>query len=100
MKKPKNLEFEPVHPKNVLLASVVHGISCLLQTATSNENVATSFIKDYKNISWIMHGSDLRRIGKFAPFFTLYTISLENNGQKIQEGTKIGCKIILLNPII
>jgi hypothetical protein len=25
MKKPKNLEFEPVHPKNVLLASVVHG---------------------------------------------------------------------------
>jgi hypothetical protein len=23
MKKPKNLEFEPVHPKNVLLASVV-----------------------------------------------------------------------------
>jgi hypothetical protein len=30
MKKLKNLEFEPVHPKNVLLASVVHGISCLL----------------------------------------------------------------------
>jgi hypothetical protein len=30
MKKPKNLEFEPVLPKNVLLASVVHGISCLL----------------------------------------------------------------------
>jgi hypothetical protein len=29
MKKPKNLGFEPVHPKNVLLASVVHGISCL-----------------------------------------------------------------------
>jgi hypothetical protein len=29
MKKPKNLEFENVHPKNVLLASVVHGISCL-----------------------------------------------------------------------
>jgi hypothetical protein len=29
MKKPKNLKFEPVHPKNVLLASVVHGISCL-----------------------------------------------------------------------
>jgi hypothetical protein len=30
MKKPKNLEFEPLHPKNVLFASVVHGISCLL----------------------------------------------------------------------
>jgi hypothetical protein len=29
MKKPKDLEFEPVHPKNVLLASVVHGIPCL-----------------------------------------------------------------------
>jgi hypothetical protein len=29
MKIPKNLEFHPVHPKNVLLASVVHGISCL-----------------------------------------------------------------------
>jgi hypothetical protein len=29
MKKTKNLEFEPVHPKNVLLASVVIGISCL-----------------------------------------------------------------------
>jgi hypothetical protein len=33
MKKPKNLEFEPVHPKNVLLSSVVHGISCLLFVA-------------------------------------------------------------------
>jgi hypothetical protein len=31
MKKHKDLEFEPVHPKNVLLASVVHGISCLLK---------------------------------------------------------------------
>jgi hypothetical protein len=30
MKKPKNLGFEPVHTKNVLLASVVHGISCFL----------------------------------------------------------------------
>jgi hypothetical protein len=28
-KKPMNLEFEPVHPKNVLLAPVVHGIFCL-----------------------------------------------------------------------
>jgi hypothetical protein len=28
MKKPKNLEFEPMHPQNVLLASVVHEISC------------------------------------------------------------------------
>jgi hypothetical protein len=31
MKKPKNLEFEPVHPKNVHLASVAHGISCFLR---------------------------------------------------------------------
>jgi hypothetical protein len=30
MEKLKKLEFEPVHTKNVLLASVVHGISCLL----------------------------------------------------------------------
>jgi hypothetical protein len=29
MKKPRNFEFEPVPPKYVLLASVVHGISCL-----------------------------------------------------------------------
>jgi hypothetical protein len=29
MKKLNNLEFEPLHPINVLLASVVHGISCL-----------------------------------------------------------------------
>jgi hypothetical protein len=29
VKKPKNLEFEPQHPKRVLFASVVHGISCL-----------------------------------------------------------------------
>jgi hypothetical protein len=27
MKKPKNLEIEPLHPKNVLLASVVQRIS-------------------------------------------------------------------------
>jgi hypothetical protein len=32
MKQPKNLEFEPVHPKNVLLASVVHGISYLFKS--------------------------------------------------------------------
>jgi hypothetical protein len=31
MKKPKKLGFEPVPLKNVLLASVVHGISCLLK---------------------------------------------------------------------
>jgi hypothetical protein len=31
MKKPKNLEFEPLHPKNVLLAFMVHGISCLFR---------------------------------------------------------------------
>jgi hypothetical protein len=30
MKKPKKLEFA-LHPKNVFLASVVHGISCLLK---------------------------------------------------------------------
>jgi hypothetical protein len=34
MKNPKNLEFEPLHPKNVLLASVVHEISCLLNFET------------------------------------------------------------------
>jgi hypothetical protein len=28
MKKTKNLEFEPLLPKNVILASVVIGISC------------------------------------------------------------------------
>jgi hypothetical protein len=32
MKKLKNLEFESVHPKSVLLASVVHGISCLFHS--------------------------------------------------------------------
>jgi hypothetical protein len=36
MKKTKNLEFEPVHPKNVLLVSVVHGISCLFSLIKSN----------------------------------------------------------------
>jgi hypothetical protein len=29
MKQTKKIEFEPVHPKNVLLASVAHGIFCL-----------------------------------------------------------------------
>jgi hypothetical protein len=38
MKKSKDLEFEPVHPKNVLLASVVHGISCLLVTILGSGN--------------------------------------------------------------
>jgi hypothetical protein len=35
MKTPKNLVFEPVHLKNVLLASVVHGISCLFEIRLS-----------------------------------------------------------------
>jgi hypothetical protein len=45
MKKPKNLGFEPVHPKNVLLASVVHGISCLLKIslALSDSNDGDKF---------------------------------------------------------
>jgi hypothetical protein len=47
MKKPKNLGFEPVHPKNVLLASVVHGISCLLGVKL---NCEVSLILGEKNI--------------------------------------------------
>jgi hypothetical protein len=31
MKKTKNLEFEPMHQKNVPFASVLHGISCLFK---------------------------------------------------------------------
>jgi hypothetical protein len=34
-----NLEFEPVYPKNVLLASVVHGISCLFCLSMESPNV-------------------------------------------------------------
>jgi hypothetical protein len=49
MKKPKNLEFEPGHPKNVLLASVVHGISCLFRFVFGT--IKTSFeINFYKNL--------------------------------------------------
>jgi hypothetical protein len=43
IKKPKNLEFEPVHPKNVLLASVVHGISCLFFTKSYFLNMIKPF---------------------------------------------------------
>jgi hypothetical protein len=35
IKNHKNLEFEPVYPKNVLFASVVHGISCFIWFSTS-----------------------------------------------------------------
>jgi hypothetical protein len=53
MKKPKDLEFEPVHPKNVLLASVVHGISCLFLTKTYLLNTMT-LISDHENRSlWL-----------------------------------------------
>jgi hypothetical protein len=45
MKKPKDLEFEPVHPKNVLLASVVHGISCLLVTILGFRNQKFRILK-------------------------------------------------------
>jgi hypothetical protein len=38
MKKSKNLEYEPVHQKNVLLAFVVHGISCLSDINFMAEN--------------------------------------------------------------
>jgi hypothetical protein len=43
MKKPKDLEFEPVHPKNLLLASVVRGISCLFLTSF-HENDSRKFL--------------------------------------------------------
>jgi hypothetical protein len=43
MKKSKDLEFEPVHPKNVLLASVVHGISCLFVSRVVRTIVHTLF---------------------------------------------------------
>jgi hypothetical protein len=47
MKKPKNLGFEPVHPKNVLLASVVHGISCLFW------NFCWFFQENFVLVLWI-----------------------------------------------
>jgi hypothetical protein len=51
MKKPKNLRFEPVHPKNVLLASVVHGISCLFAIQTCF--ILTTFMKFFiQNSKW------------------------------------------------
>jgi hypothetical protein len=43
MKKPKNLEFEPLRSKNVLLASVAHGISCLFNRFVSSKNVLDYF---------------------------------------------------------
>jgi hypothetical protein len=50
MKKPKNLEFEPQHPKNVLLASVVRGISCLLSSEFCNK--IEDFIKFLTSNGW------------------------------------------------
>jgi hypothetical protein len=41
MKKPKNLEFEPLHPKNVILASVVHGIPGLLVSNFGGRNFSS-----------------------------------------------------------
>jgi hypothetical protein len=38
-KKPKDLEFEPLHPKNVLLASVAHGISCFFIYTLGHTNM-------------------------------------------------------------
>jgi hypothetical protein len=49
MKKPKNLEFELLHPKNVLLASVVHGISCLFTILTSVNTICSRKLKNYFN---------------------------------------------------
>jgi hypothetical protein len=44
MKKPKNFGFEPVsYPKNVLLASVVHGISCFFIYFTFKGTNTTEF---------------------------------------------------------
>jgi hypothetical protein len=51
MIKLKNLEFEPVHPKNVLLASVVHGISCLFSPELALE------ISKFQNSENEMHQS-------------------------------------------
>jgi hypothetical protein len=51
MKKTKNLEFEPLHPKNVLLASVVHGISCLFFFIFSiSKPILPSYLAGKKNI--------------------------------------------------
>jgi hypothetical protein len=63
MKKLKNLGFEPVHPKNVLLASVVHGISCLLlfilivvnEIAKSIFHASTPFCRDVEKRQQELH---------------------------------------------
>jgi hypothetical protein len=65
MKKPKNLEFEPVPPKNVLLASVVHGISCLFVLGLYFDRsyfIEEKFLTDSR---WRLNASDAKWRLKF-----------------------------------
>jgi membrane protein CcdC involved in cytochrome C biogenesis len=87
MKKPKNLEFEPVHPKNVLLASVVHGIFLFIFTffdlGTFNQSelflcvILCIFLgnSDWKNIK------NKRKFQKISKFFVIC-------GSRVQKAGK------------
>jgi hypothetical protein len=47
MKKLKNFESEPLHPKNVLIASVGHGISCLLRFNMMKKSTRPTSASDF-----------------------------------------------------
>jgi hypothetical protein len=67
MKKTKNLEFEPVHPKNLLLASVVIGISCLFSNKLiQNRRIDVGKLKSVKSKISDIKRSSLTKIIDFT----------------------------------
>jgi hypothetical protein len=56
IKKPKNLEFEPVHPKNVLLASVVHVVNGKFFVEMSKPSLPECPLQDFSQPEFCMDG--------------------------------------------
>jgi hypothetical protein len=83
MKKPKNLGFEPVHPKNVLLASVVHKISYLFNQKTySGFLFRTPKYINPESFITIDGGSTITHL----PFYQIPTLLIAFHMRKVKIG--------------
>jgi hypothetical protein len=84
MEQPKNLEFEPVHPKNVLLASVEHGIFCLLNLIRNFE----IFIGIFLALAHKFYIFSLKSVGCLVCWSPLLILSRKSPEFKPQTGQK------------
>jgi hypothetical protein len=84
MKKSKNLGFEPVYPKNVLLASVVHGISCLFNIYYAVLFLGPIRFSKLKSLTFLV-GICMGRMSNFETLNSFFVPEPQHSYQKCRQ---------------